>query len=64
MKSFAFGSLNFDRQSVPEELRDMAVWPSVDEIALGETDRDVYRRKELAIKQSTVNAADVLKTAY
>lgn len=51
MKSFAFGSLNFDRQSVPEELRDMTVWPGVDEIALGETDRDVYRRKELAIRQ-------------
>ena len=29
----------------------MAVWPSVDEIALDETDRDVYRRKELAIRQ-------------
>jgi hypothetical protein len=47
MKSFAFGSLNFDRQSVPDELRDMEVWPSVDEIALGEAGRDVYRRKAL-----------------
>lgn len=51
MKSFAFGALSFDRQSIPNELKDLTTWPTVDELALSDTDKAIYRRKEQAIRQ-------------
>lgn len=51
MKSLAFGSLSFDRQSIPDDLKDWAAWPAVDHMALPESQRQVYRARELAIRK-------------
>ncbi|WP_158609064.1 hypothetical protein [Paraburkholderia sp. RAU2J] len=45
MKMMAFGDLRFDRQSIPEELRDIAKWPSADDGGLSGADRDLLRRR-------------------
>ncbi|WP_208328658.1 hypothetical protein [Paraburkholderia sp. BL6665CI2N2] len=49
MKIMAFGDLRFDRQSIPEELSDIAKWPSADDSGLSSADRDLLRRRIQAI---------------
>lgn len=55
MKALIFGSLSFNRASIPEELKDLLTWPAVDQLALDDTERAVYRKKESAIRQFILN---------
>jgi len=50
MKKFTFGNLSFDRNSIPDDLRDLSAWPSVDNTALSENDRISYANREEAIR--------------
>lgn len=45
----AFGELRFDRQSIPDELSDIASWPSADDSALPSEDRDLVGRRMQAM---------------
>jgi hypothetical protein len=47
---FAFGQVNFDRGSIPENLRDLSAWPSVDVSALSEDDKAVFVSRQTAIE--------------
>ncbi len=49
MKKFIFGSLAFDRSSIPDQLRDLEIWPKVDRAALPRDLREIYDRYEKAI---------------
>ena len=42
MKTLDFGSVRFDRNSIPAELRDLSLWPTVDESALDENELECY----------------------
>ncbi|MEC4718398.1 hypothetical protein RY831_04525 [Noviherbaspirillum sp. CPCC 100848] len=63
MKTHPFGRTSFSRDSFPDELRDLSVWPSVDVSALGEADRTRFlsRRRaiELYIENPQVPLADI-----
>lgn len=50
MKTFAFGSLRFQRESIPVELRDWSVWPIVDDLSLDDEERKAYQCREKAIR--------------
>jgi len=50
MKKFTFGNLSFDRNSVPDDLRDLSTWPTVDDTALSEDDRASYAKREEAMR--------------
>lgn len=50
MKTFAFGSLRFQRESIPDEIKDWSVWPMVDELSLDEDERKAYQSRERAIR--------------
>lgn len=50
MKELAFGKLRFDRLSIPEHLRDLQNWPTVDTTALSDADRASYNRRCEAIQ--------------
>lgn len=50
MTKFAFGQVNFDRGSIPEYLRDLSAWPSVDVSALSEDDQAVFVARQTAIE--------------
>jgi AraC-like DNA-binding protein len=50
MKTFAFGSLRFQRESIPVELRDWSVWPIVDDLSLDDEQRKAYQCREKAIR--------------
>lgn len=58
MKQLAFGSLCFDRSSIPEELRDLSVWPTVDQTGLSSDARQLYLARESAIR-SFVDQPDI-----
>jgi putative transposase len=47
---FAFGQVSFDRGSIPENLRDLSAWPSVDVSALSEDDQTVFVARQTAIE--------------
>lgn len=49
MKQLIFGHVHFDRMSIPEDLRDLAIWPAVDESALQETQLESYRCRRDAV---------------
>jgi len=49
MKTLVFGELRFDRQSIPDELCDVAGWPSTDDSALPTEDRDIVARRMQAM---------------
>lgn len=51
MKQLAFGSLSFDRSSIPEHLRDWSAWPAVDQFSLSPAHLQVYLAREMAIRQ-------------
>ena len=50
MKLVIFGSNTFDRHSIPQELKDFSIWPAVDETALPEDARTVFRSRRDAIR--------------
>ena len=50
MKKFTFGNLSFDRNSVPDDLRDLSTWPTVDHTALPEEVRASYAKREEAMR--------------
>ena len=50
MKEFAFGSLRFHRGSIPEELKDWAIWPIVDDASLTRHESELYKRREAAVR--------------
>lgn len=50
MKTLAFGSLSFDRLSIPEQLKDWNAWPAVDQTALPAAKKQVYTARERAIR--------------
>lgn len=50
MKRLAFGSLSFDRSSIPDELRDLSLWPAVDPTALSAEARKGYLAREKAVR--------------
>lgn len=49
MTKFAFNKLRFDRASFPEQLRDLAMWPTVDISALSQSDAVVFTSRREAI---------------
>lgn len=49
MTKFAFDKLRFDRASFPEQLRDLAMWPTVDICALSQPDTVVFTSRREAI---------------
>lgn len=50
MTKFAFGQVGFDRGSIPDNLRDLSAWPSVDVSALSEHDQAVFVARQTAIE--------------
>lgn len=50
MKTHAFGKVSFNRDSFPDELRDLSTWPSVDASALGAADRTIFLSRRQAIE--------------
>lgn len=50
MKALAFGHMKFDRASIPENLRDLSSWPTVDAAALSEDDRKNFNARREAIR--------------
>jgi putative transposase len=51
MKALAFGQTQFDRASIPDSLRDLSAWPSVDETAISnEDDKATFRARREAIR--------------
>jgi predicted DNA-binding protein YlxM (UPF0122 family) len=50
MSSILYGSLRFDRASIPAELRLTEVWPSADPSALSDKDRKTYDARVQAIE--------------
>lgn len=50
MTKFAFGQVSFDRGSIPDNLRDLSAWPSVDMSALSEDDQAVFVARQTAIE--------------
>lgn len=50
MTRLAFGQISFDRGSIPENLQDLSVWPSVDISALNENDQAVFTARQKAIE--------------
>lgn len=67
MKRLAFGSLSFDRSSIPEELRDWSIWPVIDQTSLSEDDRQIYSARETAIRHFVespdASISDICKTS-
>lgn len=55
MKDCAFGSLRFDRKSIPVELGDIAHWPTVDEHALSTDNKERLERRIRAITLFVAN---------
>ncbi|WP_249170224.1 hypothetical protein [Burkholderia vietnamiensis] len=49
MRSIAFGTLRFDRRSIPAELVDLSQWPSADDSALDEQARGLFTRRVRAM---------------
>jgi putative transposase len=49
MRSIAFGTLRFDRRSIPAELADLSQWPSADDSALDEQARGLFARRVQAM---------------
>lgn len=49
MSRIAFGDLSFDRGSIPEHLRDLSAWPTVDVTALEEEDQADFTARQTAI---------------
>ncbi|WP_244115007.1 hypothetical protein [Burkholderia cepacia] len=49
MRSIAFGTLRFDRRSIPAELVDLSQWPSADDSALDEQARELFARRVRAM---------------
>ncbi|CAE6956294.1 hypothetical protein [Paraburkholderia domus] len=45
MKKIAFGTLRFDRRSIPPDLTDLGQWPGADDSALSDEERDLLRRR-------------------
>lgn len=58
MKELAFGTMRFSRSDVPDSLRNLESWPTVDHMALSEKDRDGYKSRceaiRLFLEESTV----------
>lgn len=50
MKQLVFGKSRFDRLSIPDHLRDLQNWPTVDPSALTDADRTSYNTRCEAIK--------------
>ncbi len=50
MAKFLFGSLQFSRDSIPMDLRDLRAWPIADEESLSEDNKRVYIAREEAIR--------------
>lgn len=50
MTKIVFGQAGFDRASIPDHLRDLSSWPSVDVSALNENDRTVFIARQRAIE--------------
>lgn len=50
MSSIVYGSLRFDRTSIPAELRLTEVWPSADPSALNDKDRNAYDARAQAME--------------
>lgn len=57
MRTFAFGSLRFDRRSIPDALSDLSMWPRVDESAIDPRALQSYQARETAIRQFVVSPA-------
>ncbi|OBR54062.1 hypothetical protein [Paraburkholderia tropica] len=45
MKSMTFGSLRFDRRSIPPDIADISQWPGADDSALGERAGSLFARR-------------------
>ncbi|WP_260436276.1 hypothetical protein [Burkholderia sp. Bp9143] len=45
MKQITFGTLRFNRRSIPPELTDIGQWPGADDSALSEDGRNLLRRR-------------------
>ena len=45
MKKIAFGTLRFDRRSIPPDLTDIRQWPGADDSALSDDWRDLLTRR-------------------
>ncbi|MFM0204944.1 hypothetical protein PQR53_34560 [Paraburkholderia fungorum] len=45
MKKIAFGTLRFDRRSIPQGLTDIGQWPAADDSALSDEGRDLLTRR-------------------
>ncbi len=50
MTKFTFGQVSFDRGSIPDNLRDLSAWPSVDMSALSEDDQANFVARQAAIE--------------
>jgi putative transposase len=50
MTAFAFGELKFNRKAIPSELRALETWPSIDQFALTDEDRDSFNSKCEALR--------------
>ncbi|MBN3808541.1 hypothetical protein G3N97_05425 [Paraburkholderia sp. Ac-20347] len=49
MRSMTFGSLRFDRRSIPPEIADISHWPGADDSALDEQARALFARRVRAM---------------
>jgi putative transposase len=52
----AFGKVNFDRGSIPEHIRDLSSWPTVDLTALNTEDQVIFIARRSAIELYVDNA--------
>lgn len=50
MKSLAFGHIKFNRNSIPESLKELSEWPGVDESSLSNEDRETFKARREAIR--------------
>lgn len=50
MSTLAFGHTKFDRASIPDNLRDLSIWPTVDETALSNANRENFQARREAIR--------------
>ncbi len=50
MKELIFGSVRFSRSGVPESLRHLESWPTVDHMAMPEKDRENFKSRCEAIR--------------
>lgn len=50
MRKMSFNAVQFDRASVPDELRDLSTWPSVDITALDDDDAQTFKARQKALE--------------